>query len=154
MGYRFDVFVGSDNSSTLADNSKFAVTQDQRNTVRARVRAQATKRVWAALSAEYGSGLPVELDDPANIDLNFLLAQFGPEILAHVNLDRGRVRPNFSLGAAAGVQLYRKESRSLNIQVEANNLTDRMNVLNFAGLFSGTAVAAPRRASARLRFNF
>ena len=148
------LLLGSDNSSTLADNSKFAVTQDQRNTVRARVRAQATKRVWAALSAEYGSGLPVELDDPANIDLNFLLAQFGPEILAHVNLDRGRVRPNFSLGAAAGVQLYRKESRSLNIQVEANNLPDRVNVLNFAGLFSGTAVAAPRSASARLRFNF
>ena len=42
----------------------------------------------------------------------------------------------------------------INIQVEANNLTDRVNVLNFAGLFSGTAVAAPRSASARLRFNF
>src|SRR5439155_7180048 len=97
------LLLGSDNSSTLADNSKFAVTQDQRNTVRARVRAQATKRVWAAVSAEYGSGLPVELDDPTSSDLNFLLAQFGPEILARVNLDRGRVRPNFSLGAGAGV---------------------------------------------------
>ena len=64
------------------------------------------------------------------------------------------MRPNFSLGAAAGVELYRKESRSLNIQVEASNLTNRVNVLNFAGLFSGTAVAAPRSASGRFRFNF
>jgi hypothetical protein len=52
------------------------------------------------------------------------------------------------------MQLYRKENRSLNVQVEASNLTDRVNVLNFAGLFSGTAVAAPRSASAHLRFNF
>ena len=147
------LFLGSEAGEGLSDNSKFAVTQDQRNTVRARIRAQATKRVWAAVSAEYGSGLPIELESDT-IDLNFLLAQFGPEILARVNLDRGRVRPNFSLGAAAGVELYKKESRSLNIQVEANNLTDRVNVLNFAGLFSGTAVAAPRSASAHLRFTF
>jgi len=148
------LLLGSDSGGALADNSKFAVTQDQRNTARARVRAQVTKRFWMAVSAEYGSGLPVELDDPANIDLNFLLAQYGPEILARVNLDRGRMRPNFSMGAAAGVELYRKESRSLNIQIESDNLTDRVNVLNFAGVFSGTAVAAPRSADARLRFNF
>jgi hypothetical protein len=147
------LFLGSDAGGELADNSKFAVTQDQRNTVRARIRTQATKRIWAAVSAEYGSGLPIELA-PDAIDVNFLLAQYGPEILARVNLDRGRVRPNFSLGAAAGVELYKKESRSVNVQVEADNLTDRVNVLNFAGLFSGTAVAAPRSASAHLRFTF
>jgi hypothetical protein len=147
------LFLGSDAEGILTDKSKFAVTQDQRNSVRARIRAQATKRVWAAVSADYGSGLPVEID-AASVDVNFLLAQYGREILSRVNLDRGRVRPNFSLGAAAGVELYRKESRSLNIQVEASNLTNRVNVLNFAGLFSGTAVAAPRSASGRFRFNF
>ena len=57
-------------------------------------------------------------------------------------------------GAAAGVELYRKENRLVNLQFEVNNLTDRVNVLNFAGLFSGTAVAAPRNASAHLRFTF
>jgi len=146
------LFLGSDSAGRLTDNSKFAVTQDQRNTVRARIRARVIKRLWAAVSADYGSGLPVELD--TNSDLNFLLAQYGPEILSRVNFERGRVRPNFSLGAAAGVQLYRKENRSLNVQVEASNLTDRVNVLNFAGLFSGTAVATPRSGRAHLRFNF
>jgi TonB dependent receptor/TonB-dependent Receptor Plug Domain len=147
------LFLGSEAGDELTDTTRFAVTQDQRNTVRARIRMQATKRVWAALSADYGSGLPTELDS-GSIDLNFLLAQYGEEILSRVNFDRGRVKPNFSLGVAAGAELYRKESRTLNLQVEAANLTDRVNVLDFAGLFSGTAVAAPRSASARLRFTF
>ena len=147
------LFLGSDSGGFVSDNSKFAATQDQRNTLRARIRAQATKKLWLAVSADYGSGLPVELD-PETIDLNLLLAQYGPEILSQINFERGRVKPNFSLGAAAGAELYRKESRSLNFQVEADNLTDRVNVLNFAGLFSGTAVATPRSLSARLRFNF
>ena len=110
-------------------------------------------KVVVDVAAREGIAL-VELNDPANIDMNLLLTQYGPEILARVNLDRGRVRPNFSLGAVAGMELYRKQTRSLDMQVEGNNLTDRVNVLNFAGLFSGTAVAAPRSASARLRFNF
>jgi hypothetical protein len=147
------LFLGGDAGDIVADKSKFAVTQDQRNTFRTRVRAQATKRVWIAASGGYGSGLPVELDT-SSFDGAFLLAQFGPEILSRVNFERGRVRPNFSLGAAAGVELYRREARSLYVQVQADNLTDRVNVLNFAGLFSGTAVAAPRSASAHLRFNF
>jgi hypothetical protein len=147
------LFLGSDASGALTDDGKFAVTQDQRNTVRARVRAQAAKKIWLAISANYGSGLPVELD-AETIDLNFLLAQYGPEILSRVNFDRGRVRPNFSLGAAAGIELFRKEARSLNLQIEASNLTDRVNVLNFAGLFSGTAVGGPRSVSTRIRFNF
>lgn len=147
------LFVGSDAAGVLTNNSKFAVTQDQRNTVRARIRAQVTKRVWAAFSGDYGSGLPAEIDR-GGTDMKFLLAQYGPGVLSRINLDRGRVRPNFSFGAAAGVELYKKESRSLNFQVEASNLTDRVNVLNFAGLFSGTAVVAPRSATAHIRFNF
>lgn len=147
------LFLGSEAGEELTDTARFAVTQDQRNTVRARVRMQATKRLWAAVSADYGSGLPVELD-VGNIDLNLLLAQYGEEILSRVNLDSGRVKPNFSLGAAVGAELYRNEGRTLTLQVEEANLTDRVNVLNFAGLFSGTAVGAPRSASVRLRLTF
>jgi hypothetical protein len=147
------LFVGSDSSGDPADGTRFAVTQDQRNTLRARIRAQTTKRLWMAISANYGSGLPIELDQ-GSLDLNFLLAQYGPKILARVNLERGRVSPTFFLGAAAGIELYQKESRALNLQIEASNFTNRVNVLNFAGLFSGTAVGEPRSASARIRFNF
>jgi hypothetical protein len=147
------LFLGSEASDVLTNTGKFAVTQDQRNTVRASARAQIAKRAWVAATADYGSGLPVELD-PTSIDVNFLLAQYGPEILSRINFDHGRVRPNFSLGAAFGIELYRKENHSLNLQIEAANLTDRVNLLNFAGLFSGTAVAAPRSAAAHVRFVF
>jgi len=64
------------------------------------------------------------------------------------------VAPNFSLGAAAGWEVYRKEQRSVGLQVQGENLADRVNVLNFAGLFSGTAVTAPRSVSGRLRLSF
>jgi hypothetical protein len=147
------LFIGSEAGAAVTETEKFAVTQDQRNTVRASVRTQIAKRVWAAASAGYGSGLPVEID-LSSIDTGFLLAQYGSQILSRVNFDRGRLRPNFTLNAAAGIELYRKESRILTMHIAADNLTDRINVLNFAGLFSGTAVAAPRSASAHLRFAF
>ncbi len=146
------LFLGSDAAGALSDTSQFTVSQDQRNTLRARVRFQAERRVWLALSSEYGSGLPVELGD--DTDTNFLLAQYGAAILNRVNFDRQRVRPNFSLDAAAGVQLYRKELRSAALQIQVSNLTDRLNLLNFASLFSGTAVAAPRSVSASLKLSF
>jgi hypothetical protein len=71
-----------------------------------------------------------------------------------VNFNLQRVRPNFSLDAAAGVELYRREQRSAKFEIQAANMTDRINVLNFASLFSGTAVAAPRSVSARLKLTF
>jgi hypothetical protein len=145
------LFLGNDALNALTDTSKFAVTQDQRNTLRGRVRFQAQKHVWLAMGAQYGSGLPA---DTRGADLNTLLEQFGAAIVSQVNLQRGRVRPNFSLDAAAGAEIFRKERRSAVMQIQVANLTDRLNVINFESLFSGTAVAAPRSVSARVRFTF
>jgi hypothetical protein len=44
--------------------------------------------------------------------------------------------------------------RSLQLQVQATNVTDRLNVINFASVFSGTAIGIPRSVSARLRLSF
>ena len=145
------LFLGSDAANQLTDTSKFAVTQDQRNTLRSYVRFQAPARAWLALGTQYGSGLPA---DVGSADPNFLLAQYGPEILSQVNLARGRVRPNLSVDVAGGAELYRKEQRSAVFQVQISNLAERVNVINFASLFSGTAVAPPRSVSARLRLTF
>jgi len=147
------LFLGDIATSGLTDTSKFAVSQDQRNTLRARVRYEATKRVWLALGSEYGSGLPVEIDNGA-IDLNFLLSQYGAAIINQVNFSRGRVRPNYSLDVAAGAEMYHKEQRSVMIQIQVENLSDHVNVINFASLFSGTAVGPPRSVSARLKLTF
>ena len=147
------LFLGDDASSALTDTSKFAVSQDQRNTLRARARYQASRKIWLALGGEFGSGLPAELDNGV-VDVNFLHSQFGAAIVGQVNFDKGRVRQNFSLDASVGAEIYRKEHRSATLQMTAANLTDRVNVLNFQSLFSGTAVAAPRSVSAGLRVSF
>lgn len=144
------LFLGSDAVSGLTDTSKFAVSQDQRNTARARVRFQAPRRIWLALGSQYGSGLPAD----TSADPDLLLAQYGAAILDGVNFERGRVRPNFALDAGAGWEMYRKEQRSASLELQAQNLSDRVNVINFASLFSGTAVAAPRSISTRLRLTF
>jgi len=145
------LFLGDDAANALTDTSKFAVSQDQRNTARARVRFQAERRVWLAMRAQYGSGLPA---DTGGADLNALEQQFGAAIVSRVNLQRGRVRPNFPVDAAAGAELFRSDQRSATVQIQAANLTDRLNVINFESLFSGTAVAAPRSVSARVKFTF
>src|SRR5713226_7334125 len=69
------------------------VTQDQRNSLRARVRFQAPRHAWLAMGAQYGSGLPADI---GNSRISDLLAAFGPQILNQVDLARSRVRPNFS----------------------------------------------------------
>jgi hypothetical protein len=145
------LFLGSDAANQLTNTSRFAVTQDQRNTLRTYFRFQAPARVWLALGTQYGSGLPADI---GSADPNFLLMQYGPEILSQVNLARGRVRPNLSVDVAGGAELYRKEQRSAVFQIQVSNLADRVNVINFASLFSGTAVAPPRSVSARLRLAF
>lgn len=144
------LFLGSDAPDLTATN-RFAVSQDQRNTARARVRFQATSRCWLSLAGQYGSGLPAEISGE---DPKFLLAQFGPQILNRVNFGRDRVRPNISLDAAAGAEVYHKEQRSVTIQLQSADLTDRLNVINFASLFSGTSIAPQRSVSAGLRVTF
>jgi hypothetical protein len=145
------LFLGDKAANRLTDTSKFAVSQDQRNTVRGCVRFQVERRVWLATDAQYGSGLPA---DTGGADFNTLVGEFGAAVVSRVNLERARVRPNFSLDVAAGAELFHKEQHSAEVQVQVANLTDRLNVLNFESLFSGTAVAAPRAVSARLKFRF
>jgi outer membrane cobalamin receptor len=145
------LFLGSDAANALTNTSKFAVTQDQRNSLRARVRFQAPRDAWLALGAQYGSGLPADI---GNAKLSDLLAAFGQQILDRVDFGRGRVRPNFSLDLAAGAEIYHKESKSAVLQIQVANLANRLNVINFASLFSGTALGEPRSVSASLRLAF
>jgi len=72
-------------------------------------------------------------------------------VVNRVNFSRGRVRPSFSLDASVGADLWVHEKRSVRLQADAINLTDRLNVINFAGLLSGTALGAPRSLAIRLQ---
>jgi hypothetical protein len=145
------LFLGSQSAKQLNDTGEFAVSQDQRNTARIRVRFQASHKVWLAVGGEYGSGLPADTGDT---DSTLLLAQYGAAILDRVNLEGGRVRPNLSADIAVGAELYRKEQRRLALQIQADNLNNRVNVINFESVFSGTAVSPPRNFSARLQMTY
>jgi len=147
------LFLGSDAVGVLGVRDKFPISQDQRNTARGRLRYQLHPRMWIAVAAEYGSGLPVDINTN-QVNIPSLVAQYGQTIIDQANFSRGRVRPNFSLDASLGAELWKREKQSLTIEVEGENLTDKVNLINFEGLFSGTAVAPPRSGSVRLRYSF
>jgi outer membrane receptor for Fe3+-dicitrate len=108
--------------------------------------------MWVAMSVRYGSGLPVEIEEA--VDEATLVSQYGEEILRRVNIETGRVRSNISVDLGTGITLWRRERRRLGLRVELANLMNRLNVINFAGLFSGTAIGAPRSVTAGVQFEF
>jgi outer membrane receptor for Fe3+-dicitrate len=67
-----------------------------------------------------------------------------------VNLARGRVRPSLSVDASVGADVWKKDNVAIRVQADVKNLNNRINLTNFAGLFSGTALAPPRSNAARL----
>jgi hypothetical protein len=145
------LFLGDEAGELLQSQERFPVTQDQRHTLRGRMSYAYSPDGWIALAASYGSGLPFEdfEGDPAEA-----AEQFGSRVVERVNFETGRVRPNFSLDLSAGVVVAHRDRRKLRLQAEVRNLTDRLDVINFSGLFSGTALAAPRSLAIRLRAEF
>jgi outer membrane receptor for Fe3+-dicitrate len=145
------LFLGD--AADALNEKRIPISQDQRHTVRARLRHQTTARVWTALAARYGSGLPVQLDT-SDLEIADLVAHYGAAVVDRVDLDAGRIRPSFSIDLGAGMELWRRGGRRLEIRGEIANLTNHLNVVNFAGLFSGTAVAPPRSIGVRARIEF
>jgi len=147
------LFLDDGAAGLLQSSQRFPITQDQRNTASGRIRAELSPRLWVAVAGSYGSGLPAEgIDDQQSRE--FLTSQYGDAVISRVNFDRGRVRPSYSLDIVAGADLWRREGRSLRLQASVRNLTDHLNVINFASLFSGTAIAVPRSAGGGIRFDF
>jgi len=145
------LFLGEDASAALSNlGGRFWVSQDQRNTLRTRFRYEVTPRVWVAAGAEYGSGLPFEFDGTEQV----ALAQFGQAIVDRVDFATGRVRPSLAVDLSAGLRMYQKENLQVRLQADVQNLNNRLNVIDFAGLFSGNAVAPPRSYALRLMAGF
>ena len=143
------LFLGDDVAGA-AGVGRFWDSQDQRNTVRARFRYDLTPRLWLGVGGEYGSGLPVEF----NGDPQDAVAQYGQKVVDRVNLAHGRVRPSLSIDASVGAKLVNREKLKLSLQVDGTDLNNRLNVIDFAGLFSGNAIAPQRSYSIRLRAKF
>jgi hypothetical protein len=128
----------------------FPDSQDQRNTVRGRLRYQVAPRFWIAGGIQYDSGLPFAFDgDPATV-----LAQYGQQVLNRINFDSGRIRPSFMVNASAGAEIYKSDHLTMRLQVDAQNLTNVLDLIDFNGLFSGNAIGPSRSFALRLTTNF
>jgi len=146
------LFLGDEADEALGGEGSFPITQDQRNTFRFRGRGQLHPRVWVGLGGSYNSGLPFEIEGISN--LNFISGQYGQRIIERVNFDRGRVLPSVSLDLSVGVIIMESDRRTLRLQADVFNLANRLNLINFSGLLSGTALEAGRNAAIRLNASF
>ena len=145
------LFLGDDAvNATTQLTGHFPDSQDQRNTARMRIRYQLTSRLWIAGGPEYGSGLPFDFEGT----YQQALAEYGPAVVNRININSGRIKPMLAVDASAGADLYKKENRSLRLQADGENLNNRLNVIDFGGLFSGNAIGPPRSYSLRLAATF
>ena len=125
-------------------------TQDQRNTVRARIRYQIASRLWVAVGSDYNSGLPFQ----PNLTAQQYAEEYGQVVISHLNFNRDRVSPYLTENASVGADLYKKEKRTMRLQIDAQNLSNKLEVLDFGGLFSGNAIGPSRQYTVRLVTSF
>jgi len=143
------LFLGQDETD-LPLTGHFPATQDQRHTMRARVRYQIIPRLWAAFGLDYGSGLPFE----ATLTEQQAAALYGQQVLEELNFNKGRIKPVLIENASIGADLYEKKGRELRLQADIVNLSDKLHVIDFGGLFSGNAIGPGRSFSIRMTGRF
>jgi len=150
------LFLGDD--AVIPTTGHFPDSQDQRNTVRGRVRYQVTPRFWIAAGIQYDTGLPFDFQCPDGETLPQCIAGvaqvYGQQVVDRINFDRGRILPAFQVNASAGADIYKSERLNVRIQADGQNLTNILNVIDFGGLFSGNAIGPSRSFALRLTTNF
>lgn len=145
------LFLGDDaTSATTQLTGHFPDSQDQRNTIRDRLRYQITPRVWLALGSDYNSGLPFQPD----LTPQQYAAEYGPAVIDRLNFTRDRIHPYFTQNASVGAELYKREKLSFRLQADGQNLSNTMELIDFGGLFSGNAIGPARTAMVRLTAEF
>jgi hypothetical protein len=150
------LFLGD--NATIPTSGHFPDSQDQRNTVRGRVRYQITPRFWLAGGIQYDTGLPFDFQCDPSLTLPQCIAgvvqQYGQQVVSRIDFNRGRIFPAFQVNASAGAQLYTSDRIKTRIQLDGQNLTNVLNVIDFGGLFSGNAIGPSRSFALRLTTTF
>jgi len=137
-----------DAGTTLS--GRFWDSQDQRDTVRTRFRYQITRCLWAGVGLDYGSGLPFDFDGT----YQEAVAQYGQAVVNRVNFNRSRIDPSTLISASLGADLYQGDKLKMRIQADSENLNNELQVIDFAGLFSGNAIGPSRSYALRLTTEF
>jgi hypothetical protein len=145
------LFLGGDaTGATSQFTGHFPDSQDQRNTLRARVRYQIDPRVWVAVGSDYSSGLPFQPD----LTPQQYATEYGPVVINHLNFNLGRINPYLTENASLGIDFYSREKRSIRFQGDVANLSNTLELIDFGGLFSGNAIGPSRQYTFRLVGSF
>jgi hypothetical protein len=154
------LFLGDD-AQGIPANGHLPVSQDQRNTVRGRLRYQLHPRFWIAGGVQYDSGLPFEFQCDPDLTLQACingpsgpLETYGQAVIGRINFARGRTYPSFQVNASAGADVYKSDRVNVRFQIDGQNLNDVLNVIDFGGLFSGNAIGPSRSVALRLTTSF
>jgi len=142
------LFLGND--AVIPTSGRFPDSQDQRNTLRGRVRYRISPRLWMAGGVQYDSGLPFDFQG----DVSDALAQYGPQVVSRIDFAAGRIEPSFQVSASAGADVYKSDRMAVRFQIDGENLTNVLDVIDFGGLFSGNAIGPSRSFALRLTTNF
>jgi hypothetical protein len=147
------LFLGDDATGATSDlTGHFPDSQDQRNTVRARVRYQIAPRLWFAVGADYNSGLPFEAD----LTPQQYATEYGQVVISHLNFaaNNDRISPYLTENVSVGADIFKHEKRSVRLQGDVQNLSNTLEVIDFGGLFSGNALGPSRQFTFRLVTTF
>ncbi len=145
------LFLGDDASGATSQlTGHFPDSQDQRQTVRARVRSQVTPRLWIALGTDYNCGLPFQPD----LTPQQYATEYGQVVINHLNFVRDRISPYLTENASVGVELYSRGKYAVKLQGDAQNLSNKLEIIDFGGLFSGNAIGPSRSFFLRLKTDF
>src|ERR1700683_595212 len=141
------LFLGDD--AVIPTSGHLPDSQDQRNYVRGRVRYQVSRRLWIAGGVQYDTGLPFDFQCPDGETLAACEAGevqiYGQQVVDRLNFTRDRILPAFQVNASAGADVYKSDRINTTLQVDGENLTNVVNVIDFGGLFSGNALGPAQR---------
>jgi hypothetical protein len=150
------LFLGGD-AQGIPTGGHFPDSQDQRNTVRGRLRYQVKPRFWIAGGIQYDTGLPFEFECDPTLTLQQCIygpggpAQtYGQTVVNRINFARGRIYPAFQVNVSAGADVYKSDHMTMRFQIDGQNLNNVLDVIDFGGLFSGNAIGPSRSVAARL----
>jgi hypothetical protein len=150
------LFLGDD--AVIPTTGHLPDSQDQRNTVRGRVRYQVAPRFWIAGGIQYDTGLPFDFQCPDGEAqqqcIAGVAATYGQQVVDRINFARGRIYPAFQVNVSAGADVYKSERYNVRLQADGQNLTNVLNVIDFGGLFSGNAIGPSRSFALRLTTTF
>ena len=153
------LFLGAE--AVIPTTGHFPDSQDQRNTVRGRIRYQITQRFWIAGGIQYDTGLPFEFQCEPSLTVQQCidapggpLETYGQQVVNRVNFARGRLLPAFQVSASAGADLYKSDRMNVRLQADGQNLNNVLDVIDFGGLFSGNAIGPSRSYDLRLTTSF